>query len=698
LLLDLLAPASCQAADLSRDHASDPRLTLAWIQTNLERVGAGAPPLQVDAEGQGVGLESIITAYAHFLQGDSDLMNADLARVDAAAKTRSERLFERWDERQTDSSRKSASYLSDLDNLLSKDASDLLGLLVRLRKVGGILFLEAANSGRASAEERRPAYFAGPLADSWLRLPCVTVIGRGEALAVAASTMGRLAGPLLSCPTREEEFPVLAALALDPERFHPKPEPDEVPAPSAEATTRLVPSLPWDYETAIAYMADNPEAAEEILESAAYSDAVGALDYALFLQAFRRPSAERDAKIRALTDALLNPGGVELDSFVRKPTPYDGSDQSLADITEFASSQGIANTASAFYAIPCAVLIARPGLLAAIGPRYGSNRDNFTPRSGCAWGRGEVEGFPSQSVAAFEGAATGATGNFLGNHTGTLRFAHYADKNAVREQLKVHPAGFLRFPGPEFDFPYQLWGDLGLDNRHVSRRIRDLYTTAKQELIAYNMNLGLDREQAAHAAAVGLFQLTFGGDCGGRMPEETTRGMLMDRVALTRLAPRLAQGEDGEASEVKDCSADADADPLSQVAVVHPEALAFMLERGMDVDEENAFGKTPLMAAAQFDRIESTRLLIARGASVNNVTRQEGTLTLYHDGRSALMYAAANASLPMIELLLEAGADPYQTDTKGARAVHYLLGYGPERPANPKLTPEEWSRAIQLLF
>jgi ankyrin repeat protein len=132
--------------------------------------------------------------------------------------------------------------------------------------------------------------------------------------------------------------------------------------------------------------------------------------------------------------------------------------------------------------------------------------------------------------------------------------------------------------------------------------------------------------------------------------------------------------------------------------VVHPEALALLLERGSAFDEEIAIGKCPLMEAAEFDQIESARLLLYHVAFVNIAKRQEGMLTLHHDGRSALMYAAANSPLLMIELLLEAGADPYQTDTKGARAVHYLLGYGPERPANATLTPEERSKAIGLLF
>ena len=69
----------------------------------------------------------------------------------------------------------------------------------------------------------------------------------------------------------------------------------------------------------------------------------------------------------------------------------------------------------------------------------------------------------------------------------------------------------------------------------------------------------------------------------------------------------------------------------------------------------------------------------------------------HHDGRTALMYAAANASLPVIKLLLAAGADPYQADTKGCRAIDYLLGFGPV-PANPRPTPDKRMEAARLLF
>lgn len=51
----------------------------------------------------------------------------------------------------------------------------------------------------------------------------------------------------------------------------------------------------------------------------------------------------------------------------------------------------------------------------------------------------------------------------------------------------------------------------------------------------------------------------------------------------------------------------------------------------------------------------------------------------------------------MIRILLNAGADPYQADTKGKRAIDYLLGFGPT-PGNALLSPADRTSAALLLF
>ena len=119
---------------------------------------------------------------------------------------------------------------------------------------------------------------------------------------------------------------------------------------------------------------------------------------------------------------------------------------------------------------------------------------------------------------------------------------------------------------------------------------------------------------------------------------------------------------------------------------------------GPDPHLPSPTGVTPLMAAAQTDALDSAHFLLSKGARVNADTWQtNGAPKLVHDGRSALMYAASNGSFAMIEALLKAGADIFQTDIRGRRALDYLLGFGPT-PPNSRLTPTQRADAVALLF
>jgi ankyrin repeat protein len=154
-------------------------------------------------------------------------------------------------------------------------------------------------------------------------------------------------------------------------------------------------------------------------------------------------------------------------------------------------------------------------------------------------------------------------------------------------------------------------------------------------------------------------------------------------------------------------------EPPLLLAVDRPQALALLLHAGAAVDASNAFGKTALMAAAQFGDLESVRLLLRAGASVNATTlppekvkgndprggTSHGGCEFYgikHGERTALMYAASNAPLSVIETLLSAGADSSLKDSEGSTALDYLLGRGPVL-ANPLLQGAELEKAKGLL-
>lgn len=101
----------------------------------------------------------------------------------------------------------------------------------------------------------------------------------------------------------------------------------------------------------------------------------------------------------------------------------------------------------------------------------------------------------------------------------------------------------------------------------------------------------------------------------------------------------------------------------------------FFLERGANPSgRTNWFGKTPLMYAVQDDKLNAVRLLLAHGADARKITDGKNRYChqLSRDRRTVLMYAAENASSPVIETILAAGADVAAKDTQGNTAVWYF--------------------------
>jgi ankyrin repeat protein len=211
----------------------------------------------------------------------------------------------------------------------------------------------------------------------------------------------------------------------------------------------------------------------------------------------------------------------------------------------------------------------------------------------------------------------------------------------------------------------------------------------------------LTPDESRRAAKAGLFAAVLGADCGGGVPASSPRALLLSGEVPANLAELAPDDAEHDAPETEACAGSADMDPLLHVAVASPRALAALLDRTPDADLRDPIGKTPLMVAAQHDLVDSARLLLAHKAEVNTTTfaKTDGYTRngLAHDARSPLMYAAASGSLVMIRLLLDAGADPYQADSKGARAIDYLLGYGPVE-ANRRLTAKERLQAAAWLF
>lgn len=132
--------------------------------------------------------------------------------------------------------------------------------------------------------------------------------------------------------------------------------------------------------------------------------------------------------------------------------------------------------------------------------------------------------------------------------------------------------------------------------------------------------------------------------------------------------------------------------PYLHDAVEAPEVAGRLLDGGADVDARNAFGKTPLMMAAHMNRPDVVELLLKRKASVDARTFQVSDcgLVVERAQRTALMYAAENAGVEVLRLLVEAGADTKAVDSRGNGVSYYLA-------KNPYLTEEQKRMDVDAL-
>jgi ankyrin repeat protein len=107
-----------------------------------------------------------------------------------------------------------------------------------------------------------------------------------------------------------------------------------------------------------------------------------------------------------------------------------------------------------------------------------------------------------------------------------------------------------------------------------------------------------------------------------------------------------------------------------------------LVGHGADVTLKSKSGFTPLMMAARFNSLEATTLLLAKGASVNDVA---------DDGVSVLMVAVLRGHSPLAMYLLDHGADP-NVDKAGYTALHWAVGRWESSMTHdyPDTTEAEW--------
>ncbi len=98
-------------------------------------------------------------------------------------------------------------------------------------------------------------------------------------------------------------------------------------------------------------------------------------------------------------------------------------------------------------------------------------------------------------------------------------------------------------------------------------------------------------------------------------------------------------------------------------------AVEAALVAGANANAVNETGGSALYEAVRKQSIDMARMLIAKGADVNFVNEQ-------NIGATPLMMAAAYNEIPIVNLLLETGADVNLPDTNGDPAINWAAYYG----------------------
>jgi uncharacterized protein YecT (DUF1311 family) len=269
----------------------------------------------------------------------------------------------------------------------------------------------------------------------------------------------------------------------------------------------------------------------------------------------------------------------------------------------------------------------------------------------------------------------------------------------------------------------QSWGFQSLYNYRIYNRIERELQSAEEALAAYYQDqFGVDRDAgraAAHLVSEHIVVAPFlldstterfmddglrGDDfrrqfraalAGGQLDPQIVRKAIL--LGMTDLIADTTSGllDFPQTDLVSQAAPDVGyKEPYLFYALDLPAMVRLLLDKGAVPDSRNWFGKTALMYAAQWDLIDTAKVLIDKSADLNARTTESTADTCDFApktrGRTALMYAAENASPPLIQLLIGNHANASLMDSEGHDALWYL-------DKSRRLSPEEKERARRLI-
>src|SRR5262245_51627992 len=109
------------------------------------------------------------------------------------------------------------------------------------------------------------------------------------------------------------------------------------------------------------------------------------------------------------------------------------------------------------------------------------------------------------------------------------------------------------------------------------------------------------------------------------------------------------------------CGGKAPPSVLPAVTKADPKAVQAAVKKGADVNAKDSKGFTALMIAAEKGLTPIVQVLLDKGADANDKEPKQG--------RTALMLAAGNGHLETVQALLAKGADVQEKDVNGRTAL-----------------------------
>lgn len=273
-----------------------------------------------------------------------------------------------------------------------------------------------------------------------------------------------------------------------------------------------------------------------------------------------------------------------------------------------------------------------------------------------------------------------------GGDCGTLN-SHARAKNGLHTALEA--AAYRPWlgrwePGTvgSWEMVLSQWQYYGLWNYKIYAQFLEHKPKILAELSEFYLaNYTDDPEAAAQLAnkSLNLMMAVFSGEPRSRYGSQTDLREGLLKNLLTAKSLSEFQKEVGSADiDVRELDQKLKQDGMLVFALGRVDLMQHLIARGADVDKVNAFGKTPLMYAAQYNDLASAKLLIESGADLNASTdlpTDTCQYTLRNRELTALHYAVRYASVEFIDLLLKSGSSIHARDSSLKTPYDYLTNF-----------------------